>query len=291
MYTFDFAYVGSRTTGNGAGSYLLAGPNWKGPRPPGIKQVICSDTGFALIIYRTQLFNPADIENVKKVQAGYKVQPLSQFLGKPAPAAPPGVNFIKPLSPADERTSPEFFNVLNFVLQFCPTHPSEKALMARFAKLGIVGGKTFDPQALSPGLRKAVEDGMADAWKTKGDLNKRLAERKITAGDMVGTREYLKNNDGYRMLAAVTGIYGNSKDEAIYPIYQVDAKGQKLDGTAHKYTLHFAPRPFPPVNAFWSLTVYYDPNTLLYANPLNRYLINSPMLPGMKKDADGGITL
>jgi hypothetical protein len=92
--------------------------------------VIRSETDFALVLYRTQLFNPGDIENVKKIQAGYKVQTFSEFLGKPAPAAPPAVDFMKPLTADQERTSLQFFNVLNFVLQFCPTHPSEKALMA-----------------------------------------------------------------------------------------------------------------------------------------------------------------
>ena len=105
MYTFNFAYVGSRATGNGAGSYLLAGPNWKGETPKGIKSVIRSETEFAFVLYRTQLFNPGDIDNVKKIQAGYKVQPLSAFLGKPAPPPPPAVDFIKPLTAEQERTS------------------------------------------------------------------------------------------------------------------------------------------------------------------------------------------
>ena len=107
---------------------------------------------------------------------------------------------------------------------------------------------------------------------------------------MFGTREYLKNNYLYRMAAAVLGIYGNSKQEAMYPIYCVDADGQKLDG-ANRYTLRFAPGQLPPVNAFWSLTMYELPASLLVANPLNRYLINSPMLPQFKQDADGGLTL
>ena len=107
---------------------------------------------------------------------------------------------------------------------------------------------------------------------------------------MFGTREYLKNNYLYRMAAAVLGIYGNSKQEAMYPMYHVDADGQKLDG-ANRYTLRFAPGQLPPVNAFWSLTMYELPSSLLVANPLNRYLINSPMLPQFKKDADGGLTL
>ena len=105
MYTFNFAYVGSRATGNGAGSYLLAGPKWKGEKPKGIKSVIRSETEFAFVLYRTQLFNPGDIDNVKKIQAGYKVQTLSEFLGKPAPPPPPAVDFIKPLTAEQERTS------------------------------------------------------------------------------------------------------------------------------------------------------------------------------------------
>ena len=107
---------------------------------------------------------------------------------------------------------------------------------------------------------------------------------------MFGTRAYLKNNYLYRMAGAVLGIYGNSKQEAMYPIYAVDAGGQKLDG-ANRYTLRFGPGQLPPVNAFWSLTMYELPASLLVANPLNRYLLNSPMLPQFKKDADGGLTL
>lgn len=140
MYTFNFAYVGSRTTGNDAGSFLLAGPRWNGVKPSGVKAVIRSETDFAFVLYRTQLVNPADIENVKQVQAGYRVQPLSAFLGTQPPPAAPAIDFMTPLRVDAERTSPEFFTILNFVLQFCPVHPSEKELMARFAKLGIGAG-------------------------------------------------------------------------------------------------------------------------------------------------------
>ena len=115
-------------------------------------------------LYRTQLFNPDDLDNVKKIQAGYKVEPLSAFLGQPAPAAPPAIDFIKPLTPEEERTSLEFFNILNFVLQFCPPDPSETELMARFAKIGIGAGKIIDVGALSPEMKTAMEQGMADAW-------------------------------------------------------------------------------------------------------------------------------
>lgn len=289
-YTFNFAYVGSRATGNEAGRFLLVGPRWKGETPAGIKNVIRSETDFAFVVYRTQLFNPADIENVKKVQAGYKVETLSQFLGKPAVAAP-AVDFIKPLTVKEERTSPEFFNILNFVLQFCPTDSSEVELRARFARLGLGTGKAFDVQSLSPEIKAALQAGMADAWQTFNEFkDTQFDTGKVTSGDVFGTRAYLKNNYMFRMTGAVLGIYGNSKDEAIYPAYAVDSSGQTLSG-GHRYTLRFPPGQLPPVNAFWSLTMYELPASLLYANPLNRYLINSAMIPDLKKDPDGGITL
>ncbi|HEX9167551.1 MAG TPA: DUF1254 domain-containing protein, partial [Roseiarcus sp.] len=291
MYTFDFAYVGSRATGNDAGSFLLAGPDWHGETPPGIKAVIRSETEFAFVLYRTQLFSPDDIDDVKKIQAGYKVEPLSQFLGKPAPAAAPAVDFIKPLSPAAERSSPEFFNILNFVLGFCPPNPAETEIMARFARLGIGPHGTFDTKALPPEMLKAVQDGMADAWATfKTYKETELDTGKRTSADGFGPREFLNGDYLSRMAGAVLGIYGNSKDEAIYPVYFVDSARKPLSG-ASRYELRFAPGDLPPVNAFWSLTLYELPSSLLSANPLNRYLINSAMLPSLKRDDDGGVTL
>jgi hypothetical protein len=289
-YTHNFDYIGSRATGNEGGSFLIAGPSWKGETPTGVKRVIRSETEVLLAAYRTQLFNPGDLDNVKKVQAGYKAQPLSAFLGQPAPKAAPAIDFIKPLTPEQQKTSPQFFNVLNFVLQFCPTHPSEKALMERFAQIGVGAGKTFDATKLSPKVKTAIEQGMADAWAEFASLLKRVDAKEVTSGDMFGTREYLKNNYLYRMAAAVLGIFGNSKLEAMYPIYSVDADGQKLDG-ANRYILRFGPGQLPPVDAFWSLTMYELPESLLVANPLNRYLLNSTMLPQFKRDADGGLTL
>jgi hypothetical protein len=289
-YTFNFDYIGTRTSGNDGGSFLLAGPDWAGETPKGIKKVFRCETQLAFPGYRTQLLNADDIENVRKIQAAYKVQPLSAFLGRAAPEAAPAIDFIKPLSPAEQKTSPEFFNILNFVLQFCPTHPSENALMERFAKIGVGAGKTFDASQLLPDLSTAIAQGMADAWADFAGVHKQFNEGKVASGDMFGTREVLKNNYLYRMTAAVLGIYGNSKQEAMYPSYGVDAEGRKLDGSK-RYALRFAPGKLPPVNAFWSLTMYELPSSLLVANPLNRYLLNSPMLPQFKKDADGGLTL
>lgn len=291
MYTYNFAYIGTRATGNDGGSFLLAGPGWQGETPAGIKQVIRSETELAFVLFRTQLFGPDDIDNVKKIQAGYRVQPLSAFLGQPAPPAAPPIQFIAPLTPEQQKTSPAFFNVLNFLLQFAPTHPSETALRERFARIGIVPGKPFDVAALPADQRQAVESGMADAWKAFAE-NKanEIDTGKTSSADAFGTREFLDNDYLRRMSGAVLGIYGNSKDEALYPAYFVDATGEKLDGS-RRYTLRFAPGQLPPVDAFWSATLYELPSSLLSANPLDRYLINSSMLPKLQKDADGGITL
>jgi hypothetical protein len=157
-------------------------------------------------------------------------------------------------------------------------------------KIGVGRGQTFDVSKLPPETKKAIEDGIADAWADFAGLKEQVEAGKVTSGDVFGTRDYLKNNSLYRMAAAVMGIYGNSKQEAMYPVYGIDSNGQRLTG-ANRYTLRFATGQLPPVNSFWSLTMYELPSSLLVVNPLNRYLINSPMLPQLKRDPDGGLTL
>lgn len=290
LYTHNFAYIGSRTTGNGGGNYLIAGPDWVGFMPDGISLVIHAETELVVAIYRTQLFNPADMVNVKAVQAGYKVQPLSAFLGQSAPEAAPAINFIEPLTREEITKSPKVFQQLNFVLQFCPTHPSEEKLMARFAKLGIGAGKTFGWDAFPPDIQEAIGQGIADAWADFAALKEQADAGEVGSGDVFGTREHLKNNYLYRMAGAVLGIWGNSEAEAMYPSYYVDADGEQLDGF-HRYILRFAPGQLPPVNSFWSLTMYELPESLMVENPINRYLLNSTMLDDFVQDDDGGITL
>jgi hypothetical protein len=288
-YTFNFDYLGTRSSGSEAGKYLVAGPNWSGEVPEGINRVVKSETEFINLLYRTQLFNPSDIDNVKKIQAGYKVQPLSSFLNTPPPAAAPAVDFIKPLTPQAQKSSLDFFPIMNFVMQFCRTNPTETELISRFARIGIGAGKDFDVDKLTPEVKAAFEAGIKDAWTVDfAELMKKVDAGQIASGDVFGTRAYLKNNYLYRMAGAVVGIYGNSIEEAMYPFYGVDADGNKLDGTTNKYTLHFAKGELPPVNAFWSLTMYKLPQSLLVENPIDRYLLNSPMLPGFVKDKDGG---
>jgi len=290
LYSHAVDYIGTRTTGNDGGQFLITGPGWEGEVPDGITKTYEFETELMLAVFRTQLFSPEDIEQVIKIQGAYKIRPLSSFLGKAAPEAAPEIDFIDPLSKEEVRESPKVFEHLNFVLQFCPTHPSEKELMKRFAKLNLGANKTFDWEGFTPPIQEAIKLGISDAWYDFASVMKKVEAGEIGSGDAFGSREFLKNNYLYRMAAAVLGIWGNIEAEAIYPTYYVDADGQKLNGS-NRYTLRFEPGQLPPVNSFWSLTMYELPETLLTANPLNRYLLNSSMLDDFARDTDGGITL
>jgi hypothetical protein len=289
-YTFNYAYIGSRATGNGAGSFMVAGPDWKGEAPPGIKKVFRCETEFSLVGYRTQLLGPDDMDNVKKIQAGYKVQTLSAFLNQPAPPAAPAINFPKINK---EMVKTDFFDYLDFSLQFCPPVPEEKEIWAKLARIGIEPGKTFDFKGLSSEQKTAIGLGMKDGAekvdKAVTGIGKDINGWRV--GSALGDRAFYHGNWLLRAAGAQAGIYGNSAIEAVYPLTRDDADGQPLDGSKHDYTLTFAAGQFPPVNAFWSVTMYDGKTQLLSKNPIDRYLINSPMLPKLKKNQDGSLTL
>jgi hypothetical protein len=288
--TFNFGYIGSRATGNEAGDYMVAGPDWKGETPQGIKKMFHSTTQFAVAGYRTQLFGPQDMPNVVKVQSGYKVQPLSAFLKQSAPPTAPTINFPKINK---ELAKTGFFDYLDFSLQFAPPGPEEKEIREKLARLGIGTGKTFDFKALSPEQKAAVVEGVkAGEEKIKQYL---LAGEKVINGWKIGAyfgdRDFFHGNWLLRAAGAQAGIYGNDAIEATYPMTKTLADGEPLDGSKHNYTLTFPAGQLPPVNAFWSVTMYDGKTQFLIKNPINRYLINSPMLPNMKKNADGSLTL
>lgn len=290
-YTCNSAYLGSRTTGNDGGVYLLAGPQWRGQEPEGVTEVIKSDTDFVLVIYRTQLRGPDDLANVEKIQAGYIAQPLSTFLKKPAPAPAPAIDWPAPLTPEAQKTSLRFFDLLDSQLAFAPVMSSEKDIRARFASIGLTGDGAFDAAKLGTEFAEAFTAGIVDAWAEYDALKANEIDTvQVTAGELFGTKEQLDGNYLYRMAGAVLGIYGNSRQEALYPALATDSDGAPLTG-ADKYTLTFPPGELPPVNAFWSVTMYKLPESLLVDNPINRYLINSAMVPDMVKDSDGGLTI
>jgi hypothetical protein len=285
------------------------GPRWKGETPPGIKKVFQSSTDFSLAVFRTQLFDAADMPNVIKVQDGYRAQPLSAYLKQPAPPAPPipdwptlgkdavkhGHDVVDALDKLENKVFVEtnFFDYVAFALQFAPPGPEEEAIRAKLASIGIGPGAKFAFKDLSAEHKAAILLGMRDGGKKVDEkvaaLGKSINGWNVSSA--FGDRAFYSGDWLLRAAAAKAGIYGNDAVEAMYPMTKTLADGSALDGSKHKYTLTFAKGQLPPVDAFWSVTMYDGKNQLLVKNPINRYLINSPMLPGMKTNPDGSLTL
>jgi hypothetical protein len=288
--TYNYGYIGSRATGSEAGDYMVVGPEWKGATPAGIKKVFRSSTQFSVAGYRTQLFNPDDLDNVRKVQAGYKVQPLSAYLKQPATTAAATIDFPKI---DKELVKKNFFEYLDFALQFAPEQANEKEIRAQLASIGVGPGKSFNfkdlpvEQKLEVGL--GMKEGDRKVDEAIANVGKAINGWRVSG--LPGDSAHYNGDWLMRAAAAKASIYGNDPAEATYPLTRIDSRGQTLDGSKSSYTLTFPAGQLPPVNAFWSLTMYDGKTQLLIENPINRYLINSPMLPNMKTNPDGSLTL
>jgi hypothetical protein len=288
--TYNYGYIGTRATGTEPGDYLVVGPGWKGGTPAGIKKVFSSTTPFSLCLFRTQLFKPDDISNVEKVQSGYRAQPLSAFLKQPAPPAPQSIDFL-PATTAGIKEN--FFSYLDAALQFVPVMQEDKVIRERLASIGIGPGKTFEFKELPLEHKAAILLAMKEG-DDKVDKFLAAGMKNINGwnvGAFFGDQAFYNGNWLMRAGAAKGGLYGNDAIEATYPYTRTDATGEALDGSKYKYTITFPADGLPPVNAFWSVTMYDGKSQYLIKNPINRYLINSPMLPGMKKNPDGSLTL
>jgi hypothetical protein len=287
---YNYGYIGVRATGGEAGDYLVAGPGWNGEIPSGVKKVFRSSTRFSIALFRTQLFNPDDIENVRKVQAGYRLEPLSATRRQPPPPPAQIVDFRKIRQKVLRKN---FFQHLAFALQFSPSQFIESDGHADLAKLGVGPGRTFDFRDLS--LKKKLEITLGIR---AGD---RKIDRAIASADFVvngwriaayfGDSDFYKGDWLLRAAAAKADFYGYDPVEAVSPFTQVDSDGRVLDGSKHDYTLTFAPGQLPPANAFWSLTMYDARSKLLIRNPINRYLVNSSIVPKMKTSPNGSLTI
>lgn len=299
LYTHNADYISTVATGNVPGKYLLAGPDWQGDIPEGIAKVIRFETQFLFTIHRTQLFNSGDIDKLKNIQDGYQVQPLSEFLGTSAPSAAVAIDF--PEWKEGAQFNAEGFNYLDFMLGLLNTPQEEDALLERFAKIGLGGEGEFDFNKLSPEIQNALNEGAKEGFAEMEAFNQENSNDPLAAAKIFGTRDFLNSSakENYdadtffvmRAVAAYMGLYGNSADEAIYPTYLVDAEGAPFNASQNKYTLTFSKDELPPVSAFWSLTMYDGKTQLLIDNPLNRYLLNSPMMDQFVFNADGSLTL
>jgi hypothetical protein len=297
LYTHNFAYIGTLTTGNGAGKYLIAGPDWQGQKPEGINAVINCETDIFFVVVRTQLFNPEDIDNVKKIQGEYDLKGLSAYLGQQAQPAAPKIDF--PEWQEGKQFNKGFFKYFDFMLSLIQTVPKEKELINRFAKINLGTDEDFNIEAFSPEIKQALEQGVKEGFQEMETFIAQESKDPLVSAKIFGTRKFLKESAAknynlpnfyvMRAVAAHMGLYGNSGAEAIYPTYLVDGDGKPLNASDNNYTLTFKEVELPPVKAFWSLTMYDGATQLLVRNPLNRYLLNSPMMDQFKKEVNGSV--
>ena len=289
--TFNYGLVSTLATGREAGHYLAVGPDWKGTVPKGIKAVFRSSTRFSLVLFRTQLFGADDIGAVKAVQAGYQVRSLSAFSGSAVPSASTAVEFPKI---DKDLAKTNFFAYLDFLLQFAPPGAEEKVIRDKLATLGIGTGNFDRFKALAATYRRELALGMKAGDEKINQAIATAGERRNgwlfpKAGG--GPREHYAGDWLRRAALAKAGIYAMNASEALYPMTRTLDNGELIDASKHRYTLTFAPGQLPPANAFWSLTMYDGNSQFLVDNPLQRYLISSVMLPTLRRNTDGSITL
>jgi hypothetical protein len=290
MWTDVFASLGWRTTGTEAANFLVTPSGWIGTVPPGMTR-IDAPTALVWIIGRTRTDGPQDYDAVRKIQAGYKVTPLSQWGKAPKPVeAPidPTVDMKTPPKVQVERMpAAQFFAYAAELLKVIPPHVTDQPMIALLKKIGIEPGKSFQMDKLDPDIRDALSRAPEEAldlmeWKLKTMGRIENGWRMNTDAMGVYGDDYLK-----RALVAQHGLGANLPEDAIDPLDLVDDTGKALDGT-ERYTLHFGGDATPPALAFWSITLY-DAEGFPVANPLNRFALGSSM--PLKYNADGSLDL
>lgn len=298
LYTHNFAYLGTLTTGNKSGKYLISNSTWKGKIPEGIDQAITCETDLFFVIVRTQMMDANDLDNVKRIQGEYKLESLSEYLGPKSIWTPQATGFPE-WNEGDQFTSASF-KYLDFMLGFRDPVSEEIELMKRFARLGIGSGKGFDISRFDENIQQAIEEGVKMGIKEIEEFVEINTKDPLVSAKIFGTRQFLQKSaaENYqlsefyilRAVAADRGLYGNSGNEAIYPTYMSDSDGAPLNTGENSYTLTFQEDELPPVRAFWSLTMYDGQTQLFIDNPLDRYLLNSNMVEDYVYGADGSLT-
>jgi hypothetical protein len=290
MWTDVFASPGWRTTGTKAGNFLVTPPGWTGAVPEGMTE-LKAPTPYLWTIGRTKTDGEADYEAVHKIQAGYKVTPLSQW-GKAVTLPPvkidPTVDMkTPPKIQVDTMSAAEYFAYAAELMKVNPPHATDQPIIARMKNIGIEVGKSFDFEKLDPMVQKALESVPAEAqalMKWKVATLARVANGWSMNTDTMGVygNYYLK-----RAIVAQVGLGANLPEDAIYPLNLGDSEGKPLDGE-NNYVLHFEKGQTPPVNAFWSITLY-DSEGFQVGNVLNRFAVSSYM--PFKFNGDGSLDL
>lgn len=289
-WTNVFATPGARTTGTKAADFVITGPNWAGSLPPGVRE-FRSPTNIGWILGRIQTNGPEDYPAVHAVQAGIKLVPLSRF-GRPY-TAPPGVvdqsadMSTPPIKQLKGMRGVEFLSRLAALLKSNPPQAADAPLHAKLATIGVVPGQDFDPGGCDPSVANEA-DGIVAAALAK------LHEKQRHFGKTVNGWHIPASNMGAfgtdydsRAIVGLMAFGANLPEDAVYPTTFVDGDGQPLTG-ASKYTLHFAAGLTPPVNAFWSVTMY-GPESFFVENPARRYAIGSWM--PLERNHDGSLDI
>ena len=300
MWTDVFASPGWRTTGTQAGTFLVTPPGWRPDlrdrfidefKLPKDTQRIEASTPYVWIIGRTKTDGPQDYDAVHKIQAGYKVALLSEFGKPPKPVEvkiDPSVDMkTPPKVQVDTMTAGVYFAYAADLLKLQPPHFTDEPILAQMKKIGIEAGKSFDIGTLNPVVQRALETAPEDAQKLmawKLPTLARVANGWSLNTDTMGVygNYYLK-----RAIVAQLGLGANLPEDAIYPLNLGDESGKPLDG-ANRYTITFDKDAAPPVNAFWSITLY-DQEGFQVGNILNRFAVSSWM--PFKYNPDGSLDL
>jgi hypothetical protein len=290
MWTDVFASPGWRTTGTGAGNFLVTPPGWSGTVPDGFTR-IDAPTPYVWIIGRTKTDGPTDYDAVHKIQDGYKITPLSQW-GK-EPVAPdvkidPSIDMkTPPKVTVDTMPAGKFFAYAAELLKLHPPHITDQPIIAQLKRIGFEVGKSFDLDKTDPAVQKGLTSAPEDAQKLMAWKVPTLA--RIANGWSMNTDTMGVYGNYYLKRAIVTqlGLGANLPGDAIYPLNLADDTGKPLDG-ASNYTIHFDKSQIPPVDAFWSITLY-DPAGFQVVNSLNRFAVSSWM--PFKTNPDGSLDL
>jgi hypothetical protein len=284
FYTNPFASLGSRTTGTGARSFLVTGPNWRGEIPEALRAPgahVPSATRWVWIIGRILVDGPADEPAVHALQDDFLLRPLGAWNARKSGSAP--LRFDPACDPKAPLEARHFARLVNRALRENPPPAGEREHVARFAAVGIAAGDGEIDDAAAALLQQAL-DTVATQLKDEGMGSGSAGWQTMPLlGASFGTQ--------YRRRAAIALKYIGALEsrEASYPMATHDAEGLPLSGR-HRYRLHFAPGALPPVKAFWSLTMYGSDDYMLAANPIDRYAIGD-RTPGLCADADGGLTI
>jgi len=288
--TESLPYISTLTTGNKAGDYVLVGPDFQGYLPATrFDGVITTRGQFVVMLGRTVVLDPDDLSAAHAIQDGMQMRPLSEFLGSEPPPEPEAVDFLPWDAEAAEGLG--VFNYINMALAWHPPALYEVETMASFAKIGVIPGQRFSSAGLPAEVVQAVEEGVAEASAEIAKLADETGGGELVGAWLWATKDNSRFGRDYltRAVIALRTIYPNAPDHAIYGLANQDLAGEPLQGE-NRYEMRFEAGEFPPVDWFWSVTMYDAETTAMVPNPLERYSI-SDRTRGIKFDPDGSLTL